>query len=171
MAQRAELFAKRFFLNDRTGPMFLVICGDNGCGKTHTARAIYRYCSAVAPTAWEAGYWKGGSTPASVFEGWSRLADTTDYHGRWLDIVGAQMAVLDDVGAEVDRFRSALPIENLGRMLGEREGRFTVVTTNVPPDQWILQWDARVEERLHRKSEIIELANVPSFYRKEQTKI
>lgn len=145
--------------------MLLVMCGDNGCGKTHTAKGIFGYCQAVGGMAWESGHWKGHRIPASVFQDWSTLADTNDYTGRWLDLIDAQLTVIDDVGAEVDKFRSAVPKENLRRMLGEREGRFTVVTTNTPPDQWREQWDARVEDRLHRKSEIIELANTPSFYR------
>ena len=47
LALAAEQFAKRLANNDRSGPRLLVLCGRNGVGKTHVARAIHRYFNAV----------------------------------------------------------------------------------------------------------------------------
>ena len=152
LALAAEQFAKRLANNDRSGPRLLVLGGRNGVGKTHVARAIHRYFNAVALDCVTRGNWRCESVPHSVFSEWAELAECEPGRSApaWDTATGADVLVLDDVGADVDRFKSGLPVANLARMLNARERRWTVVTMNHPPSAWVDRFDKRVADRLHR---------------------
>jgi len=78
---------------------------------------------------------------------------------------GACLLLLDDVGAEVDRYKSGEPTERLRALLDARAGHFTVISTNLPPAMWSIRYDARVEDRMLRNSIIVDLHNVPPWTR------
>lgn len=165
MAERAakacESLAKRFRLNKRDPFTLLVLAGGTGCGKSHLARGVYRWTSAIAIDAWAAGYWPR-QVPSTAFLDWPGFVES-DQDGVARDLAEADLAVLDDVGAEVDRFKNGAPTETLRRFLELRAGRFTVVTTNVPVSQWDKRWDARVADRLYRRSFIVDMIDMPSW--------
>lgn len=166
LAAAAETFAKRFYLNQR-GDRLMVICGLNGNGKTHTARAMYLYARAVSVTAWAAGKW--ATPPSCRFLEWPLLAETEvekESPLTWEDHTTANFLVLDDVGAETDKFKSGVPTRNLAIMLNARAmaNRWTVITTNIPPGNWIEKWDKRVDDRLHRNAVHVEIKS-PSYHK------
>lgn len=169
LALAAEQFAKRLANNDRPGPRLLVLGGRNGTGKTHVARALHRYFNAVAVDVIAKGYWRCDEVPHSAFCEWAELAECEP--GRsvpaWDAATRADLLVLDDVGADVDRYKSGLPVANLARMLNARERRWTIVTLNHPPGAWADRFDKRVADRLHRHAQIIEVKEAPSFWAAE----
>ena len=79
------------------------------------------------------------------------------------DACRADFLVIDDIGAESDRYKSGEAIDKLCQILSRREGMFTVVTTNVEPSNWSALLDARVADRLLRKSVVVDMFEVPSF--------
>lgn len=166
LALQAEQFAKRLAFNDRNGPRLLVLGGKNGVGKTHVARAVHRYFNAVALDCMARGNWRCDSVPHSMFCEWAELAECEPGKSvsAWDDATAADLLVLDDVGADVDRFKSGLPVANLARMLNARERRWTIVTLNHPPGAWVDRFDKRVSDRLHRHAAIVELKEAESYW-------
>lgn len=166
LALLAEQYAKRVASNDRTGPRLLVLGGKNGTGKTHVARAIHHYFNAVAIDCRFKGYWRGAEIPHSMFCEWTELAECEPGKpsSAWDAATGADLLVLDDVGADVDRYKSGLPVANLSRMLNARERRWTIATMNHPPSAWADRFDKRVADRLHRHAAIIEIKESGSYW-------
>jgi DNA replication protein DnaC len=137
--------------NDRSSPR-LVLIGDAGCGKTTLAEGAARVAMAHGVEAWDlSGAWK--HPPTSTFHRWSEVLDS---RGDVLeDVCSADLAVVDDIGAEVDEFRGGKLTEKLAGLLERRRDKFSVFTTNIPRAQWEHRWDKRVSSRLHHRAVII----------------
>lgn len=153
-------------------PRLLVITGNTGTGKTHLARCAQSYLDAVSVYAWEHGYW---SRPMST--AWYPWPSTVEQlndssaRSRWEQEMSSTTAVLmDDIGAEVDRYKTGHVTAILRNALDLRARRFTLVTTNIAPDAWTSTWDARVADRLLRDSVIVSLANTQSYSIVKRTK-
>lgn len=161
-----EQFSKRLAFNDRSGPRLLVMGGKNGVGKTHVARAVHHYFNAVAFDCRMKGRWSGNEIPHSMFCEWTELAECEPgkLSPAWDSAMAADLLVLDDVGADVDRYKSGLPVANLSRMLNGRERRWTIATMNHPPSAWAERFDKRVADRLHRHAAIIEIKEAGSYW-------
>jgi DNA replication protein DnaC len=48
-------------------------------------------------------------------------------------------------------------------VLSRREQQFTVITTNIAPDNWNTRFDIRIADRLMRNTNVVDLSGVPSF--------
>jgi DNA replication protein DnaC len=171
MMDRAEVFVKRALMRAPGDPRLLVLAGDSGCGKTHVAWRCHEFLLRAAIVGWERKWWKNRLL-ISVFYPWSQLAGTStdERDGAWRDCSESDFLVLDDVGSETDVYKSGMQKENLRLMLEERLGKFTLITMNVPPETWRAKWDARIEDRLLRRSEVIELPNVKSWWKIQSVK-
>ena len=169
LADAAEAFCGRFYRNN-TKKSLLVIVGNFGSGKTHTAKAIFRFCLAAAMSAYEAGHWgKGdGKIPSAIFISWPEAANAfaEKQFGIMEDAVETKLVILDDIGAETDQYKSGLSKDKLCQILSRREKRFTVITTNVAPENWTEMFDGRVDDRLCRNSVICDITKVKSFAKK-----
>jgi DNA replication protein DnaC len=64
---------------------------------------------------------------------------------------------LDDIGAEVDEFKSGKATERLASLLEHRMHKYTLFTTNIDRKQWSIRWDKRVASRLHHKTLVVTL--------------
>lgn len=73
------------------------------------------------------------------------------------------LVILDDIGAETDQYKSGIPNDKLCQILSRREKRFTVVTTNIAPQNWMERFDGRINDRLCRNSVILDISGVPSY--------
>ena len=135
----------------------LVITGEFGCGKSHALRAAHRYVKAIYCDVWPE-FWKEPISLATVeFPRFVREVAENANVEHFDDVAGASVAFIDDIGAEEDRFRSGSPARVLGDLLGAREKKFTLLTTNIAPDGWRERWDGRVEDRLWRRSVVCDL--------------
>jgi DNA replication protein DnaC len=107
------------------------------------------------------------SIPSVAFYEWRDIGMTERMDERsfltWLETADAEsLLVLDDIGTETDRFKSGDATCRLCDLLNRRENKFTVLTTNIPPADWLAHWDARVSDRLLRNSAVV-LIRAPSF--------
>jgi len=92
-------------------------------------------------------------------EDWKRVEE--EIHGIG-QVRGLDLLVLDDLGAETDRYRSGVPTARLQRVLELMEHRWLLITTNVPKDKWRERWDQRICSRLEA-SAYISLFHVPDY--------
>ncbi len=164
LATEAEAFCSRWFSND-TNKSLLVIVGVYGNGKTHTAKAIHRFCSAAAVPAFETMRWGNSKLPSASFIAWPAAADAfaEKQFGLMQDAFETDLVILDDVGAETDQYKSGICKDKLCQILSRRERKFTVITTNISPANWETQLDGRINDRLLRNSVVVDISSVPSF--------
>ena len=123
-------------------PRWITILGESGIGKTHCARRLWDYSSRranwmTATYAKQPVYW-----PKFV----SELRDGTAY-GRLRDMMSWPILFIDDIGAERDP--SGFAAEQLGMLLGCRENKWTILTSNLLLDQ-LGAIDPRISDRIIR---------------------
>ena len=161
MADEVEQFIKRWFLHD-TCKSLLVLIGNSGTGKTHAARAIYKFARAASNTAYEKGHW-GSTVPGSHWLSWPEVTDgfKNGCYSVTESAIETSLLVLDDVGAEHDPSRNAA--DKLCQILSRREFRFTVITTNIVPTAWSQRFDVRITDRLMRNSVLVDLSGITSY--------
>ncbi len=116
----------------------------------------------------ESGAWdKGGRVPSATFSRWAETVDDFKKDeklgraGILPELMDADLLLLDDVGADDDPWK--VGVNKLCQILNRRETKFTVITTNFPPDQWPQRFDTRIADRLLRNSEVVDLFGVPSY--------
>lgn len=172
LALNAEWFAKAYLENDRTNGDSLCIAGNTGCGKTHAARRIWQYVHARQIAAWAAG--KFGPVDhigAPAFMRWDKVAEVTD--AEWVEIIASEvkpsrLVILDDIGADTDRFKSGVPARRLKEVLDAAEGKWLLVTTNIARPDFKNHFGQRVADRLTR-CRYLGLFEVPSYRAKKAT--
>lgn len=166
-ASEAQRFCFRFVNNDRNSSM-LVLAGHTGCGKTKIMTFMHTYCNAAA---WQAYHrnkgengWRGHSSiPAVHFASWPRVTSEilNKCEGSLLDLLEVDCLFLDDIGAENSAF--GIASDKLCQVLSRRERRFTVITTNISPEDWNTRFDVRIADRLLRNSVVVDMTDVPSY--------
>lgn len=139
----------------------LVLAGEPNTGKSHTAGAILRFAYAASFRAFEQGLWP--RVPSASFVRWPEVA--CEIRARNLtsieDMHAADLLIMDDIGAEHDPWREVTSA--LCQVLSRREEKFTVITTNIAPEQWPEKFDVRIADRLLRNSEVVNLFGLPSY--------
>lgn len=141
----------------------LIIHGENGTGKSHSARAICRWAQLLATRLPIVATSNWFGSPKSHCVLWPEIC-TELKEGRWTllnDLVGTNLLCLDDVGAEHDT--TGFAKEKLCWLLERREFMWTVLTTNIKPEEWSLRFERRIASRLIRNSRIVSLDQVPDF--------
>ncbi len=159
-ANEAQRFCSRFIHNN-TLKSVLVLCGPNGCGKTHIARSIFRYCSLAQRKAYETRKWN--DYPNSLFLRWPAVMDCIRARNYLVveDAMNQSLVVLDDIGADADQWDDGK--DKLCQILGRREKMFTVITTNILPQFWSEKFEPRIEDRLLRNSIVKDMTGVTSY--------
>ena len=188
MADAAERWSGRFFHNSRPRPVsgeingivvnlniksnqrkHLILAGPSGVGKTHTSSALRKFAMAARVYAWSKGFWP--HPPRIEWVEWAAICDLDKQGFRsWIDgqkpdgvRPGTSLLFLEDIGCEVDQYKTGEPTERLRQLFNEFKDQFLVVTTNIKPDDWEKKWDVRVSDRLRRNSEIVVLTETKSF--------
>lgn len=156
LAGDAEKFCKEWFKNDNIRPL-LVLVGDFGTGKTHVAKRIFKFCNAASSTAFDRGYWGKSNYPASTFIHWPEAASAFQEKefGIMEDAFNSELVIIDDVGSENDPWKVCA--DKFCQILSRREKKFTVVTTNVKPEEWTERFDGRINDRLMRFSVVCQI--------------
>ena len=157
LASAAEKFCGQWFKNDNSKPL-LVLVGDFGTGKTHVAKRIFNFCNAASSAAFEKGCWGKSNFPSSTFIHWPEASSAFQEKefGIMEDAFNADLVVIDDVGSENDPWKVCA--DKFCQILSRREKKFTVVTTNVTPEQWTERFDGRINDRLMRSSVVNQLS-------------
>lgn len=162
LANEAESFCARWF-NNNNSKSLLVLVGEFGSGKTHTAKSIFRFCTAAATLAFDTEKWGCRKIPDSVFIAWPEAASAfaDKQFGIMEDAFESDLVVIDDIGAENDPWK--ICADKLCQILSRREKKFTVVTTNVEPGSWTERFDGRINDRLLRNSVVVDISRVKSY--------
>jgi DNA replication protein DnaC len=162
LATAAESFCGRWYSNtpERT---LLVIVGSFGSGKTHTAKAIHKFCVSASISAFETKKWGEHRFPTAAYISWPEAASAfaEKQFGLMEDAMENDLVILDDIGAENDPWK--VSADKLCQILSRREKKFTVVTTNIPPVNWFEKFDGRINDRLMRNSVVCDISKVPSY--------
>jgi DNA replication protein DnaC len=172
MAAAAEKWGKDCMANSRGAPRLLVLCGETGVGKTMCLRGLSDYFTATRIRVWELTFWPKGP-PEISFTLWSRWANLDPAKGEDADLfrelTRPDVLLLDDVGAEADRFKSGAAIANLTELLSRRAEKWTAISMNYLPETWVGteavpgRFGKRVGDRLLRNSTVIAIRNTPSW--------
>jgi DNA replication protein DnaC len=164
MADAAQQLGSNWFHNRRDSKKLLVLVGETGCGKTHTAKALLDWAQCgVAHLAWERRHWRD-VIPSAAFYRWPEITDKfkEGQYGVLQDLFDVTLAGIDDLGAEHDPSRNAA--DKLCQVLSRRQDRlWSVITTNVSPIEWPHRFDKRIADRLMRSSVIVDLSKVESY--------
>ncbi len=161
-----EFFCNRWVRGD-TQQSCLTIVGQPGCGKTHLLRRIERFARGAQVLAHQKRSETVGyvvtKIPPILYWFWPVLADEFKRDQDWPKAEGmdADLLLWDDLGAENDPWKKC--IDAACQIMSRREKKFTVITTNVVPDQWAERFDQRMADRFLRNSIIVDLLAVPSW--------
>lgn len=154
----------------------LLIYGENGSGKSHSAKAVSQWAKAVAythlprvsdigdtPYSVELGI-GGIRRPQCEFRNWARLLKSIKSDQNWTaagELCHAELLILDDVGAEHDPTKFG--VGELYEVLERRERDWTIVTTNIAPDMWEEKFERRIASRFLRNFTHVPLDQVKDF--------
>ena len=136
-----------------TLPRWLTFCGKSGNGKTHLAKALWRWIKATQDTrqaqfSFGMTMWHWPSFVADLRSG--------DRRGEWREASGWPFLCVDDIGADRQTDNSA---EALSTLLCARTGRWTILTTNLTARALADDLDARIVSRMVRfGGRIVELS-------------
>jgi DNA replication protein DnaC len=142
----------------------MVIFGNNGSGKSHTAHAICSWSNRMAinlPLVTDNGV--GARLATAEFHNWPNVVERLKC-GEWElieEMIPVNLLVIDDLGAEHDP--SKMGIEKLYLLLERRETKWTVITTNVPPMEWENRFEKRIASRFLRNFVQVPLDETPDY--------
>jgi len=156
-------FYKNSIDNDRSHGCWLVVSGPVGTGKSTVSRRLARALSCMAVDA-SLGGW-GGTVP-SVWRGaWASISShdkNAEFEDAIADLKTAHIVFLDDVGAEVDRFKQGETTSRLCRVLDMCQGKWLFITTNLDKPMIAAKYDHRVLDRMNM-AHWCDLAGMPSY--------
>jgi len=141
---------------DGLKPRWISILGNSGTGKTHCARRIWDYSRRRNSEQWsktefvaDEAYWPAFVSELRAGMGYEQLRDMQ----RW------PVLFLDDICAERDT--TGFASEQLNTLLGCREGKWTILTSNLSLGQ-IGKIDPRMADRMIRHPNILIDVNTQS---------
>lgn len=162
IARWTEAWIKAAATNDAAAKSkWMVLSGSPGCGKTHAIKAAYRFLRDHNGMLWPRYY----RSPVNVVcYTWSRIVGLGPLS--WNDIEeevrAAKIVLVDDIGSEVDRYKSGEPAERLRSFLELAAPKWLAMTTNVLRKDFAHTFDARVQSRLER-AVCLDLVGVPDY--------
>lgn len=166
LATWGEWFLRYAANNNRTKGAWLAIGGPPGVGKTHVAQKVYAWLACYAIDLWQSGKWH--KVPRVAKWDWPRIVED-DSGEIWEEalngingMVASDIVVLDDVGAEVDRFKSEMNKGRLRSAMNACEGKWLLMNTNIEKADWETQFGVRGADRL-RAAHYLDMTGVPSY--------
>jgi len=162
MTEAATRFCAEFWRDPQRGRL-LALIGNNGTGKTRCAEHISAWAKKAAPSMQYVPRPGVVQTPEIRFHHWPSLLDALK-SGNW-DLVelceNAELLILDELGGAHDP--TGLGTDKLCRILSRRERKWTLITSNLMPEEWEGAFDRRVLSRLIRNSEIVLLDEAQDY--------
>lgn len=164
LQSEAFWFCSDYSQNQEQGRL-LVIYGNNGVGKSLVAKGIADFAFKS-----RANYQKTIVNPTHVkvpdvqYAHWPRFLDSLK-EGNWERVTEAGrvcLLVLDEIGGAYDP--SGMGTDKLCSILSHREQKWTVVTTNLTPENWEVAFDRRIASRFFRNATHVEMNNVADYH-------
>lgn len=140
----------------------MILYGENGCGKSHTANRVNHWANRIAMHIPLVDADQGIRLADSVIVNWPTVVDGFKT-GQWdlEDLFECSLLIIDDIGAEHDPSR--VGIEKLYLLLERRAQKWTLLTTNIHPANWETRFERRIADRLFRNCDHVDLTQVPSY--------
>lgn len=163
LVNSGEWFFRRSFNNDRDLGAWLVVSGPVGTGKSTVSRRLARAISTMAVDA-SLGGW-GGTVPGVWRGAWAAISShdkNSEFEDALTDLKTAHIVFLDDIGAEVDRFKQGETTSRLCRVLDMCQGKWLFITTNLDKPLIAAKYDHRVLDRMNM-AHWCDLAGMPSY--------
>lgn len=152
-ADLTNRFLNRYVANDGSKGKWRVIGGTVGTGKTMLAKVVLHCAMSQTLMAEIRASRNATHTPEAHLLKWVEFG--SDEHsekdfGERLEnfIKPATLVVIDDIGAESDRYKSGVGRNRLLRVLEVCDKKWLFATTNLNPDQYEKRYDERVSSRL-----------------------
>lgn len=147
-------------------PYWLSLLGSNGAGKTMIAKRILRWHSTCGLFRGKAKYANGILEIVYASEwcwwpGLARLLKGNDGYSQLHDVETASFAVLDEIGAELDK--SGHVTNCLSNALCGRVGKWTIITSNKSLGQIEADVDPRVASRMIRDGSVVVDVDVEDY--------
>lgn len=161
LATKVEAFCGRWFKGDRKESL-LILIGSSNCAKTHCAKSVFKFARNMGQASFSIRK-DSFVVPGSAMFRWPEIVDgfkNGDY-SVMDDLFLTDLIVLDDLGAEHDP--SKMATNKLCQVMSRREKTFTMITTNVKPDEWAQAFDTRTADRFLRNSVIVDLTGLESY--------
>ncbi len=163
LATSAERFIKACLRDNRENGTWFTAAGGTGTGKTHTARRVRAIFDSLRldHTQDLARFHHMGS---AEWLDWPEIAEMGEESFKDVLVIvrNSILVIIDDLGADVDRFKTGSPTSRLCRILETAEKKWLFVTTNVEPGLWKVRFDQRAADRL-LGGKYISLFEVPSY--------
>ena len=171
MALFCGSFLSHAIRNESESTKWLVIEGGVGVGKSHASRWVIR---AFNDWIWDfilAGHtrWGAARKPSAGFVNWSKfcLREERDENEFTLnDHLACDLLVIDDVGAEADRFKNGAHQARLRDFLEDCRNKWVIINTNVEAKSWQKIFGQRVADRLD-SARHCDMTGVESYRRKK----
>jgi DNA replication protein DnaC len=165
LIEQATRFCADYFRNPSPGRS-LVLIGNNGIGKTHTARAIATWARHVANDMRHPVVIDGQVSdlaPAIAYHHWPTFLDSLKSGGWHLveECERAGLLVIDELGGGYDPNR--VGADKLCRILSKREFKWNLITSNLQPEEWEAALDRRIASRLNRNSTLLIMDEVEDY--------
>lgn len=158
-----ERFTRSCLRNNRSKGHWLTICGQTGAGKTHVAQCVATYVGHGQIQAM--GIWiHKDYLPSPAFIQWPIEVRRNDREWDVLmsEMVGCHLVVVDDIGAEIDKFKSGEAVVRLWEVLETSRDRWLFLTTNVRPLKWRETFGQRCSDRM-LEGGVVDVSDVPSY--------
>lgn len=165
MAIAVEWFCRASIRNNRERGHQLYLAGNVGCGKTHLSERARDWIAANQISAYAKGWLHGESIHLPCFFAWERLVamDQDDYDAVIdRNMEPSRVVILDDVGAEIDRYKSEEPLMRLKQVLDVCKHKWLLITSNIQRRDWEAQFKPRVADRL-ADCRYVDASDVPSY--------
>lgn len=162
LEREAGLFCFGMWQAPMRGRMLLLF-GENGTAKTHTANAVHRWVSSVGHGKTWFPTMGVRAQLQSLFWHWPALLDELK-GGNWdlvEDCMNVPCLIIDELGGGHDP--SGVGVDKLCQILSRREKMWTLITTNITADAWETKFDRRVASRFFRNSTHVDLSDVPDY--------
>ena len=153
-------------LKSRATPYWLTMLGTSGAGKSFLAKRIFRWHrdSGLFQDTTREDHGDFEVTYAREWCWWPKIASmlkSNDGYGIVRDIETAEFAVIDEIGAELDK--SGHVTNRLANMLSARVGKWTVITSNKPMADISRDLDPRISSRMIRDGSVVVDVDVQDY--------